>query len=154
MSTSQFVPGNAGMNTFGLATLFLQINIERSFESSISCGIAAVALLSVGKTPSSLPVHSSISSSTVSTSPFMINTPLSFVVPSSVILKLSNNSSAPSASSATMLPCFAAKSVSASRFCAKVKPVLFPNAILQTHAAAPPSLTTEAESTFLLLTPS
>ena len=29
-STSQLVPGNAGINTFGFATLFLATNIERS----------------------------------------------------------------------------------------------------------------------------
>ena len=150
VSTSQLVPGKVGINTRGLATLFFAINIERSFSSGTSNGIEAFLPESVANTFSSLPDHASISSSTVCTHPSRINTALSLVVPR----RTPFSKLFPSASSTTKLPAFAAKRVSSSRPCAKVKPVLLPKAILHTHAAAPPSLTTVAERMLPSRTPS
>ena len=65
VSISQFVPGNAGMNTFGRATLFLAMKTERSVYSGTASGIFAFLPESVGNTFSSFFIHSSTSSSTV-----------------------------------------------------------------------------------------
>ena len=76
-----------------------------------------------------------------------MNTELLFVVP-----RVTPSNAFSSASSRTKLPCNGANNVFLSSPCAKVKPVLLPNAILHTQAAAPPSLTTLAESTLPSLT--
>ena len=147
VSISQFVPGNTGMNTFGFAVLMTGEPVYFSFCSGTSYSTATVSAL-FAKIFSSLPFHVSIRSSTPSALQPISILPDSLIMPSTTQFRFSVTSrSAACSTSTTSAPAFGAKSnAGSSASVLNTKPILLPNAIFATAAAAPPSLTTCAET--------
>ena len=142
LSYSQFVPGNTGINTVGLATLFLQMYTLSVLNNPVlTSSLSSVAL--VGNTFSKVPVQASNASSMeIVISPYT-NACLSltsaisvtnFSIPASFTSACNLETSF---TSATILPNPGANNSSFATVSDTVTPSLLPNAILLNASAMP-----------------
>ena len=83
LSYSQLVPGNTGINTVGLATLFLHTCTLGASYNLLSTGVVSLEAL-VGNTPSRVSAHTLNASSTLIETSLYVNLPLSLTVPTLV----------------------------------------------------------------------
>ena len=144
VSTSQLVPGKAGMNTRGLATLIAGAFRFRSPHrgTSLATGTAWAPL---GKIFSRVPIQAASSSSRSITSPWNFTWDLAQVWPrGSTVRAGSEARSASSERATTRAPSWGANKVSLESPSPKWKPSFSPKHMRSTAAAAPPSRTTLA----------
>ena len=134
LSYSQLVPGNTGINTVGLATLFLHTYILSVLYTGVSSSLPPFTA-TVGNTFSRVAFHEARASSTSILTSAYSNAALSVTSP---ITLPAAAPFLPSATSATMHPYIGAKSSSGlTAALSSLTPSLLPNAILLTAAATP-----------------
>ena len=144
-STSQLVPGKAGMNTRGRATLMAGALFSR-FSHRGTSAVTGTGWALLGKIFSKVPIQAAHSSSREMRSPPSFTSSLLEVRPKITGDRAASvERSASLESSTTKAPSWGAYRVSVDRPSAKRKPVLLPKHIRSTAAAAPPSRTTLAE---------
>ena len=131
-STSQFVPGNAGITTLGFANLTAGPSEFLSVKNGCSTGVISLEFLNsdvlTGKMPSTGSSHLAVISSRLSASPFMLSMPPSAVFPRTAYTAPSSRLSISSSEdiSSTSEP-YIGDRISPSTFTST--PVLFPAAI-------------------------